>query len=81
MNAPILTKILGELNQKQPRLDYVRGMLETLLELEGSSVVEHSPVKRVVASSNPALPDDEAAILDAHARAKLASIKALSQDV
>ena len=33
---PIITKCLKELGSATPRLDYVRGMLETLLELQGN---------------------------------------------
>ncbi len=32
MNTPILRKCLEELSKENPRLDYVRGILETLID-------------------------------------------------
>ncbi len=32
MNRKLLTKVLDELNKESPRLDYVRGIMETILE-------------------------------------------------
>jgi hypothetical protein len=79
MNTNILKKCIDELNAETPRLDYLRGMLETLLEMqEGlvSSVAEHRVVSPRVAGSIPAPAAlDEAAVLDARARRAIEAIK------
>lgn len=76
-NQKTLKKILDELLKPQPRIDYVVGMLEVLIdepELPCSSVVERSPVKTTVIGSNPvgAATVDEATIMDSMAKAGLA---------
>ncbi len=42
MNKKTLQKVIDELNKDNPRLDYVRGILETLIEQE-DSVTQSSP--------------------------------------
>ena len=36
MNTKILQKILEELNKEKPSIDYMKGMVETLMEISGS---------------------------------------------
>jgi len=75
MNTVILKKCVEELNKETPRLDYVRGMLETLIEIQETKTV--IPEKKLTAADFAvAVPaSDEAAMLDAKARAALAIIK------
>ena len=84
MNRKTIQKVIDELNKPQPRLDYVKGILET--------IIEGLPAEMVVTTSNPtivnaytaaptiAVTDDEGSMLDAEARAKLAKVQALSQE-
>lgn len=43
MNTSILKKCLEELNKKDPRKDYVIGMLETLIETQGTQPPNYYP--------------------------------------
>ncbi len=82
-----LQKILTELKAEKPRIDYVIGILETLIELESgphSSVAEHSVVSREVTGSIPVEaakeePKDEGAILDAQTKARIEAVKAMAE--
>jgi len=88
MNSSILKKVIEELGNETPRLDYVRGMLETLYEIETIPAFETYPSlhETAIKVSNkvgvPARingePNDEAAILDARARAAIESVKAMA---
>lgn len=80
MNTSILNKCLTELTKENPSLDYVRGMLETLIDLQTPSITVPSfAAKPVAQPPHPtAVTLDEAAILDAQARKSLEHIKALS---
>lgn len=49
---PIITKCLKELDSDTPRLDYMRGMLETLLELQAHTPI-NAPVIPMVQKSAP----------------------------
>lgn len=82
MNYKTISKCLGELEKPQPDISYVRGMLETLLDLgDHSSVAERSVVSREVAGSIPAGPaHDEGSALDAKARASLDTIKTMAAE-
>lgn len=67
------------------RAAYLRGMLETLIEMqteriptEHSSVVEQSPYKAPVSGPIPDVPKDEGSLLDARARAALKTVQELS---
>lgn len=47
MNNAILQKCLAELEKGEPRLDYVRGMLETLIALDEGRVSWRLPIEEV----------------------------------
>lgn len=83
MNTAILSKCIEELKNEKPDLSYVRGMLETLVEMTIVKVPE-----MVVGSGSgggaiympPVVPPmDEASILDAKAKVALATIKLTEQ--
>jgi len=83
MNTSILSKCLEELTKENPRLDYVRGMLETFIDIMNGPAWEPrttaSAAPKFVAAPMPSQHStDEAELLDAKARASLASIKALA---
>lgn len=40
MTVGILQKAVDELNKDKPRLDYIRGLLETLIELQPKALVQ-----------------------------------------
>lgn len=82
MNTKILTKVLEELNKDKPDISYVKGMIETLVSLEEVTTVGSTIIHANTIPSNRAIADvslDEAAILDAQAKASLETIKALSE--
>ena len=81
-NTGILRKLLEELKKENPSVDYMKGMVETLIEMGDSSAVEQSSYTRPVAGSTPALPtdDDEATILDGKARAAIAAVQAIAAE-
>lgn len=80
MNTAILKKVIDELSVPQPRLDYVRGMLETLYEIETpmvhSSAVGQGTVNHLAVGLNPTVPTstDEGDMLNAMARAAMATM-------
>ena len=79
-----LKKILDELNTESPRLDYIKGMLEVMIDeeekpLSRSSMVEQTPVKGEVIGSNPVETAEDGNGLDAYARANLAAVKSLAE--
>lgn len=84
----ILKKCIEELEKDCPNVDYVRGMLETLYEVNTpigpvrvSSAVEQITVNDKVAGSNPAPAADldEGALLDGKARSSLAAVRAMAE--
>lgn len=86
MNTAILKRAIDELreglggNGAAVRIDYVLGMLETLYEMSEPQykiVGNNSPLYPLNSTVTPPLVD-EAAILDAKARAAVETIKALS---
>lgn len=84
-NTGILKKAIDELQKETPKLEYVRGILETLYDMQEplarSSTVELASYTRPVVGSIPAAPteaDDEAAILDAKARAAIRDVQAIA---
>lgn len=86
MNS-ILAKCVSELKKEVPRIDYVLGMLETLMEMqavpkpsEHSSTVEHRIEIPKVAGASPAAPANEGAMLEAEVRAKTGFLKELEQN-
>lgn len=80
MNTQILKKCLLELESETPRIDYVKGMLETLIEMQGphSSVAERPVVSREVAGAIPAVVaiDPEREILESSMKANIDRLKA-----
>lgn len=86
MNTKILQKILDELQLAEPRIDYVVGMLETLIEMQEDKPVMISgnlpfSSEQVVAPLKKAMEGgDEAAILDAKARAALQTVNELTRN-
>lgn len=95
MNNNILIKCLEALNKPDVDISYVRGMLETLIEMNNPTIEQASKAMR--AREQPGHPQenvyqphytitstsnttDEAAILDARAKASLETIKTMSGD-
>ncbi len=89
MNTKLLKKCIDELNKPEPNIDYLRGMLETLYEMQDfpdikdatlqvigapQKVVRNTPVNAEV--STPFIKNDmsESEILDAEAKARLKNI-------
>ena len=77
-NSAILKKCVDELKKDKPRMDYIVGILETLLDMQGGNLS--------VVSTHPLFPDklnppivDEGRLLDAMAKASLEQVKANSQ--
>ncbi len=92
----ILNKVLEELKKDKADLSYIRGMVETLLEMDGQQkpapTFTYNPPIIMPGQNTPAGPNiypnitstaispkiDEAAVMDAQARASLATVKALA---
>lgn len=70
----VIKKCVEEFSQENPRLDYIRGMLDTLLSMNGVEVV---PVTKEIIQGQPL---DEAAILDAKARTAIAAVMSLNPE-
>ena len=92
-NTAILKKCLEELSKDSPRLDYLRGMLETLVEMQNNFYISPLIPKGQMIETNPfafshGTPTtsanttelDEAAILDQQARAAIEKVKAMSTE-
>ena len=73
MNTSILKKAIEELRLKDPNLSYLRGMLETLLEVQEPKSV--SPAMSTKPYGPSEAPKDEASSLDAEAQAKLLQLR------
>ncbi len=43
MNSNILKKCVDELNAKEPNISYIKGMLETLIEMSGATMTAAIP--------------------------------------
>lgn len=79
MNNIILKRCLDELSSEAPRLDYIRGMLETLIELQGASRTTYE-MSTPLSTTNLIIPhstsgDPETMAMDAFTRAQLSKIK------
>ncbi len=78
MNRKVLQKVIDELNKPEPKLDYIRGILETIIE--GMPEEKLAPVL-ILPNPGSAIPaqigleDDMASILDQQARTGLEKIK------
>lgn len=78
MNRAILRKVIEELKKDEPKLDYIRGMLDTLYEMQDDEPIEKPPTIAITAPTFKET-QDEADILDAQARAALEVVKGLSE--
>lgn len=74
----ILKKVIEELEKELPRLDYIRGMVETLVEMQ-TPESKNNVVVNNIPKSGTSTQLDEAAVLDATAKAAIASVKALAE--
>ncbi len=81
MQTNILQKCVDELGKENPKLDYVRGMLETLISFNGESsngrTPGFGPVNGGPIPSSPTKKDPEAAVLEAGVSAALAKMPPL----
>ena len=79
----VLKKCIDELAKPAPSVPYVRGMLETLLAMNGGMNISDQSKPFIPPVSMPKYTPppstDEGGILDAAAAAKLASVKNLSE--
>lgn len=78
-----LRKILEELDKEQPRLDYIKGMLEVLIEgdITVKPSVQLSSIPTIPvnpSATRESVPMEEAEMLDNIARAKLEEVKKMS---
>lgn len=77
MNTSILRKCLEELGKDSPKLDYIRGMLETLIEMQGAQKTVLLPpstyIPNITYTTAPTT--DEASILEAKARVAMDKMK------
>lgn len=81
MNRKTIQKVIDELSQPTPRLDYVRGVLETILDtlpIESIPVTSHTST--VLPDFSPVEASDEAKALEYMAKAKLEAVKQMSQE-
>lgn len=79
----IIQKVVDELAKDAPKLDYIRGMLETVLVMNQQPVenrlVGRTPAFEAVnTGSIPVSPATEADMLDAQARAAIEKVQALA---
>jgi hypothetical protein len=74
MNKNLLKKCIAELEKEKPNIDYLRGMLETLYEIQEPSAIitNKNPVSPVPPASNESF--SEAEILEKEAKARLNNI-------
>lgn len=71
----VIRKCVEELGKQSPRLDYVRGMLDTLLAMSGTPIIITTPPTKGSSVDITSKPMDEGDIIDANTRATLATIK------
>jgi hypothetical protein len=79
MNRKIIQKLINELNNEKPRLDYVIGVLDMFLESLPEEPLDKQ-IDKALGSITPSLTvpgtiEDEGSLLDKEARARLAGIK------
>lgn len=79
MNSSVIQKCVEELAKDDPRLDYVRGMLDTLLSLNPVPTLQTLGINTSATPTTPYIPppQDEAALLDAKAAALLSKMPPL----
>lgn len=83
MNRKTIQKILDELNKPTPSLDYIRGILDMLIEQLPADI--KAPVLIFPNSSESAIRptiglQDEASMLDAEAKAMLGKLKPIQYE-
>jgi SOS response regulatory protein OraA/RecX len=85
MNRKTLQKVIDELNKPQPKLDYIRGVLETVIETlpEEKYINDKSFYGKSVADETRPLNQaenkkDETEILEGIAKARIANVKNLA---
>jgi hypothetical protein len=75
MNTNILQKCLDELNKADFRKDYVIGMLETFIEINGSKItptIKYAhDIKETIA---PIIPEEGSELADAYANGRIGRI-------
>lgn len=59
MNTKILQKCIDSLSSPTPDISYIKGMLETLMELSGNSPVYSSTMSGVANVPNPSITPEE----------------------
>ena len=95
MNNQILQTLLKELDKDQPRLDYIRGILETLVSMagevpsSGTYTLKPTPKMENYGSTSALFPGmqtvvppkdpDEGAILDAKVKGRVDSIREMAE--
>jgi hypothetical protein len=74
MNRKIIQKLIDELDKESPRLDYIRGILETILEGLPSEPITNidRAINKIVADNKI---EDEGTLLEREAQARLKNIK------
>lgn len=77
MNRKLLQKVLDELGKETPKLDYVRGILETMMESMPEEVKGDRAFVPIKIETPPAT---EAELMDAKAKAAIANIKRLAAE-
>lgn len=82
MKRNLLQKCLDELLKPEPKLDYIRGILETLTEMEPEEPAKISLHPPTLGVRNVAPPQakDEGDVLDAMARAAMATMPPLQTE-
>lgn len=81
MNTSILSKAIEELKKDKPDLSYLRGMLETLMEMQTPAQIATEKLKEVISNTSVLMPFtpstslNEASVLDARARQAIETIK------
>ncbi len=93
MNTTIINKCIEELRKDKPKIDYVLGMLEAVAAMEDedfdfrkSQIIKvpanplGTPLPLSGGTNITFAPTDEAAILDAKARAAIAKVREMSHE-
>lgn len=88
MNTNILKKCLAELEKDSPSIPFVRGMLETLIEMQEPVTITHAqkypggPMEKLdipVPLPKSEISQDEGTLLDLKAKAVIDKLKAESE--
>jgi hypothetical protein len=71
----ILQKVLEELQKENPKLDYIRGMIEVLAASQEKPTIESATTTTPTTYKVTNVPTTEAEILDGQARALLGKVQ------